>query len=329
MTAPAPATSTMREVRLGRPVDGPPRPLRRRRLRSIALVAAIALLASACTSTPQYPTVDPADRGPIPDSRISVQLFNFFSYVGFGESEEEQARQAQVLTALSDAGYTHVEPIDYTHFQGLTAQEYRALLDARGLQASSLHTSVTMSTTDEQWQATLDTAQTIGAPYVGAGSTPEDLTTREGWEAYADRIDQLGAMARERGMRYLVHLHDTEFAAVEGGESALDILVSRTDPANVTFELDLYWAVKAGEDPVALVRRYGDRIALLHVKDMAADGSITTAGDGVIDFAAVFAAAGDNVDFYVIERDPPLDDSSFDPFPPSIAGLRFLQTIQF
>jgi len=295
----------------------------------VALAAATVVLAAACAAPSGDLTVDPEDRGPIPDAQISVQLFNFFYYVGFGETEEAQARQVEVLTAVADAGYTHVEPVDYTHFQGLTAEEYRSLLDERGLRVSSLHTSVTMATTDEQWTRTLDTAETLGSPYVGAGSNPEDFTTSEEWVAFAERIDDLGAMARERGMRYLVHLHDWEFAATEDGDTAFDLLVAHTAPENVAFELDLYWVVAAHQDPVALVEHYGDRIALLHVKDMAQDGTITTAGEGTIDFASVFAVAGDSIDFYVIERDPPQDDASFDPFAPTIEGLRFLRTVKF
>ncbi|WP_082096836.1 sugar phosphate isomerase/epimerase family protein [Demequina gelatinilytica] len=295
--------------------------------RALVLVAA-ALLTGCTQSAPAEPDATAAGASSIPDSRISVQLFTFFYAIGFGEDQAARDRQEQVLASLAEAGYRYVEPVDYTGFQGLDATEYRALLDAYGLQVSSLHTSVTMGTSDQQWEAKLDTATTLGTAYVGAGENPRTFTSSADWVAFAEKIDHLGEMAADRGMRYLVHLHDYEFTSVYGGESAFDILVEHTSPENVTFELDLYWATAAGEDARALVSEHRDRIALLHVKDMAEDGGITTVGEGVIDFPSIFEAAGPGIDFYVIERDPE-DAPSFDPLGPSVAGLAYLRSVRW
>ncbi|WP_062464196.1 sugar phosphate isomerase/epimerase family protein [Demequina soli] len=267
-------------------------------------------------------------RAVIPDSKISVQLFNFFYYIGFGQDAAAQGRQAQVLSALSDAGYRNVEPVDYTGFQGLSAQEYRALLDKNHLKASALHTSVSMATTDAEWAQKLETAKTIGAKYIGAGADPRTFTTPEEWVAFAQKIDHFGAMARQQGIQYMVHLHNWEFTSVYGDQNAFQILVDNTSAKNVVFELDLYWATAAGVDPLALVDDYSDRIALLHVKDMAQDGSITTVGEGTIDFGAIFAEAGHGIRYYVVERDP-ANDPSYDPFGPSLAGLDYLRDVRF
>ena len=170
-----------------------------------------------------------------------------------------------------------------------------------------------MATTDEQWATSVQTALTIGAPFIGAGSTPNDFTTKEQWVAYAEKIDHLGELSRAQGVQYMVHSHDWEFTQVFDGETGYDILQANTSPENVVFELDLYWATKAGADPLEVIESYGDRIELLHVKDLGADGSITTVGEGTIDFAPIFAAAGEDIQYYVIERDPPFTDPTFDP----------------
>lgn len=284
-------------------------------------------MAAPVASDPPPPAAE--DRGPIADDQISVQLFNFFHWVGFGETDVEQSRQEEMLARLAQSGVTHVEPVDYAGFQGLTATEYRAVLDEYGLEVSSLHTTVTETTSDGQWAEALATAGTLGSPYLGGGSTPEELTTRAEWIAFAELIDHLGETARAEGIQYLVHLHDWEYAPLEDGTTPFGILLDHTSPDNVVFELDLYWAVAAGEDPVALIEEHRDRIALLHVKDMGSDGTITTAGEGTIDFPAVLAAAGERIDFYVIERDPPQGSPDFDPFAPTIAGVRYLQTVDF
>lgn len=297
------------------------------RLVVAAVTVALALAACVPSQTPGA-TTSPAATGAssIPEDAVSVQLFNFFTYIGFGEDDAAQGRQEEVLARLAEAGYRNVEAIDYTRFQGLDAGEYRHLLDTYGLAVSSLHTSVTMDTTDDQWTDKLDAATTLGAEFVGAGENPRTFTDRSEWVAFAEKIDRLGAMARAEGLTYLVHLHDYEFTQVYDDESAFEILLAHTSPENVAFELDLYWATAAGEDPRALVAEHGDRIPLLHVKDMDEAGEITTVGEGTIDFPAIFAAAGGEVQFYVVERDPP-DDPTFDPFGPAIAGFEYLTSL--
>ena len=95
----------------------------------------------------------------------------------------------------------------------------------------------------------------------------------------------------------MVHNHDIEFEEEFGGQTVFDILAANTDPKNVVFQLDLYWATNGGglENPVDVIERYGKRIQLFHVKDMAAGpfpGRIEIVGEGIIDFPEIFAAAG-------------------------------------
>jgi sugar phosphate isomerase/epimerase len=70
----------------------------------------------------------------------------------------------------------------------------------------------------------------------------------------------------------MVHNHNWEFQRVFGGRTAYDILMAYTEPRNVVFQVDLYWATNGGgiANPVELLERYGNRIQLFHVKDMAA-----------------------------------------------------------
>lgn len=167
---------------------------------------------------------------PVAVEEVSVQLFNFFVDIGFDQSPEAQARQEGVLSTISDMGYRNVEAVDYTAFQGIGATQYRTLLDAYGLKASGLHTSVSMATTDEQWATSVQTALTIGAPFIGAGSTPNNFTTKEQWVAYAEKIDHLGELSRAQGVQYMVHSHDWEFRQVFDGETGYDILQANTSP---------------------------------------------------------------------------------------------------
>src|SRR3954470_20568552 len=106
----------------------------------------------------------------------------------------------------------------------------------------------------------------------------------------------------------MVHNHDIEFETVFGNRTVYDILMANTDPRNVVFQLDLYWAANGGglQNPLKVLKRYGDRIKLFHVKDMAAGpfpGRIEIVGEGIIDFPKIFAA-GKDIQYYVVEHDP-------------------------
>ena len=100
-----------------------------------ALVTCLGL-GTAGTASAQAP--DCAGRG-VPDSKISIQLWTFAEYVGFGTDPATIARLEEVLSSLSGMGYRNVEPFTLS---GLSAVEYRALLDKYGLKASARHVNV-------------------------------------------------------------------------------------------------------------------------------------------------------------------------------------------
>jgi sugar phosphate isomerase/epimerase len=135
----------------------------------------------------------------------------------------------------------------------------------------------------------------LGIKYFGSGGTP-NYTTEAEWIAYAEYLNELGAVARQQGQTLMVHNHNWEFQRVFGDRTAFDILIEYTDPRNVVFQVDLYWATSGGgiANPVELLERYGNRIQLFHVKDMAVGtfpGRIEIVGEGIIDFPEIFAAS--------------------------------------
>ena len=81
-----------------------------------------------------------------------------------------------------------------------------------------------------------------------------------------------------------------------------------------------------------MIERYGNRIQLFHVKDMAAGpfpGRIEIVGEGIIDFPAIFAAAGGSTKYYVVEHDPRFGDPTFDPFEAAEKGFDYLACVRF
>jgi sugar phosphate isomerase/epimerase len=297
----------------------------------VAALATCICLASVSAASAQRP--DCTGRG-VPDSKISIQLWTFAEYIGFGTDAATIARTEEVFRRLSEMGYRNVEPFTLS---GLSAEQYRALLDKYDLNASARHVDVGTPENPSDFDQILADNKTLGIKYFGSGSTPifpPIYTTEAEWIAYAEYLNELGERARQAGQTLMVHNHDIEFETVFGDQTVFDILVANTDPKNVVFQLDLYWATNGGglDNPVNVLERYGNRIQLFHVKDMAAGpfpGRIEILGEGIIDFPEIFATADGPVRYYVVEHDPRFGDPTFDPFEAAQKGFDYLDCVTY
>ena len=192
---------------------------------------------------------DCAGRG-VPDSKISIQLWTFAEYIGFGTDAATIERTREVFEFLSETGYRNVEPFTLS---GLSAEDYKALLDEYGLKASARHVGIGTPEDPADFDQIIEENRTLGIKYFGSGSTPifpEVYTTKEEWLAYAAYLDELGEAARKAGQQLMVHNHHIEFLRSFDGQTVYDLLAENTDPRNVVFQLDLYWATNAGVDPL-------------------------------------------------------------------------------
>jgi sugar phosphate isomerase/epimerase len=229
--------------------------------------------------------------------RIGIQLYTLRSLM---EKDVEGT-----LARVAGIGYKEVE---FAGYFGRMAAQIRGVLTANGLTSPSTH--IAFPTSDDAWKRTLDEANTIGHKWVviawldaAMHKNPED------WARIAERFNVLGARARENGLRFAYHNHDFEFARVGEG-TALDTLLSKTDPRFVDLEMDLYWVVKGGGDPLDLIKRHPHRFPLMHAKDATAapTRAMVDVGSGTIDFAKIFARQKDSGMAHVfVEHDEPTD----------------------
>jgi len=306
-------------------------PIRGRMVRYLTVAVLATCIGLGVTGTAIAQKPDCAGRG-VPTSKVSIQLWTFAEYIGFGTDAATIARTEEVFRRLSEMGYRNVEPFTLS---GLTAEQYRALLDKYGLKASARHVNVGTPESPVDFEQILEENRILGIKYFGSGSTPifpPIYTTEAEWIAYAGYLNELGEVARKAGQTLMVHNHDIEFETVFGDQTVFDILMANTDPRNVVFQVDLYWATNGGADPVELLERYGNRIQLFHVKDMAAGpfpGRIEIVGEGIIDFPEIFAASKGPVRYYVIEHDPRFGDPTFDPFEAAEKGFDYLDCVTF
>ena len=162
----------------------------------------------------------------------------------------------------------------------------RATMDRLGLASPSLHIGYDALASD--FDRSVGMAKTLGADTVVLPWMGEEYRNGDAWPGVIANINRWAPRLRDAGLGFAYHNHDFEFTVKPGDRSLFDTLVAETDPELVQIELDIYWAVDAGEDPKAIIRRLPGRIYAYHVKDRTADGKMTSVGEGTIDFADIF-----------------------------------------
>ncbi|MFW2513405.1 sugar phosphate isomerase/epimerase family protein [Demequina sp. SO4-13] len=291
--------------------------------RMVAALAATAAVAGSAIALGAPATAKPSDNAnpraheatqcagrSVPANKISIQLYSYASWIG-------QEGIDTVLDELDDIGFRNVEPYGGS-FGDYTKAEFRDELRDRGMRALSSHGSTNEATFD----ATLADAKDLGQKWVGSGGfASPGIDSYEDTLATAEALNRLGERSVKNGTgKIFGHNHwwefETQYADPETGEmkSAWEIIVENTDPRYVTFQLDVYWAINGGADPVALLEEHGDRIELLHIKDGTAPygfGDLTDVGEGDIDWGPILRAAQGNVKLYVLERDGAPADAEF------------------
>ncbi|SFB58549.1 Sugar phosphate isomerase/epimerase [Amycolatopsis marina] len=247
----------------------------------------------------------------VPPGHIGIQLYTVRSLM----TVDAQG----TLDALGAMGYSTV---GVSGLYGHSPHEFRAMLDRAGLRAVLTH--VGLDTIRGDWQQELEDARVLGVRYVVVPWLPDSLHNPAGYRQLAAEFTEAGKAARGAGLKFLYHNHGFDFRAVDG-QVLYDILLDETDPRFVNFELDLYWIVDGGKDPLDYFDRYPGRFPVFHVKDRAQDGSFEDVGYGTLDFAEIFRGQRDSgVLEYVIEHDQPAQ-----PLVSAERSYRYLRTMRF
>lgn len=224
------------------------------------------------------------------------------------------------LQHLADIGYREVE---FAGYYGHSPAEIAALVRNAGLTAPAAH--IGMASIREAPDKSIDDAAAIGHEYLVLSSMPmEERTGMEHFRRNADLMNAFGEQCRAGGLQFAYHNHAFEFDSPDGNRP-MDLLLERTDSELVKFELDLYWIIKAGSDPIAYIQQHPGRFALCHVKDMADDGSMVEVGAGQIDFARILSA-GREAGFrhYFVEHDNPVNSMAS-----AQSSFEFLSKLEF
>ena len=266
----------------------------------IVAVSFAAIFTIGIVSKAEDAGIGPSFKGP-----IGLQLYSL---------RDQFAKDVPgTLDKVRDLGFKNVE---LAGTYGLPPEKFKSELDARGLKAISAHFPFERFRDDVEGIAR--EAKVLGVQYAGcAGIARRGAFDEQSCRTAIDVFNTAGEALAKHGIKFFYHTHGFEFQPYGSG-TLFDLLVTETKPEYVTYEMDIFWVVHGGQNPVTLFEKYGDRFSLVHLKDMKRGTPINlltgssdvkndvAMGQGQIDYRRVLPAAQKaGVKWYFIEDESP------------------------
>lgn len=223
--------------------------------------------------------------------KIGIQLYSLRNEYSKGVE--------RVISEVAKAGYNTVETYGYSvekGFWGLSSGEFKALLDKYKLTTPSAHYDFEeweKSQDDKILQSYIDASKVLEQKYIVIPYMDPQLFKSEQWvRGFAEKLNRVGEIVKKAGLKLAYHNHAFEFEQF-GNKTGYDILLENTNKDLVDFEIDLYWAVRAKQDVIALFKKHPGRFTMWHIKDMSKSNpnKNTEIGNGSIDFSLFYTEA--------------------------------------
>ena len=259
-------------------------------------LGAIALTQLGCKST-TTPVAATAAAVPAVDPKsfnLALQLYTI------RDAMEKDVILA--LTQVAKAGYTKIELANYADgkFYGFTPAEFKKIAADLGLNPFSSHTQV------EAQGITLANANKMAADHAALGVqyciqpwVVEEARNIASYQKMVEDLNKVGKIMKDNGIQFGYHNHNFEFNTLDGKVPYFDILMAGFDKDLVTMEIDLFWTIKAGHNPVDIFNKYPGRFQIFHLKDAYTQEApffvpksvdMAPVGAGITDFKPILAA---------------------------------------
>jgi sugar phosphate isomerase/epimerase len=216
------------------------------------------------------------------------------------------------IAAVAGIGYGGVEIGGNTG--GLSIRALKSLLDDHGLKIAGNHVGIDILE-KELGRVIEDNLSLANHNVVVPWIAKERRQSAESYRQLAASLNEIGEAMRAHGLVLSYHNHDFEFAVLESGDIGLDVILQNTDPTLVKLELDTYWALVGGHNPVDFLKKHSGRISLVHIKDRdPGDGSFAEIGTGNLPLDEIVATAPSaGAAWLIVEQDvckrPPLESA--------------------
>ncbi|HVW96371.1 MAG TPA: sugar phosphate isomerase/epimerase [Mucilaginibacter sp.] len=222
--------------------------------------------------------------------------------------KEDMERDARdTLKQIGRMGYTQIESYEGNKgvFWGMNNRDFCKMAKDYGLDMVSTH----YAGDSEGYKRLAAGAAEVGIKYLiypwkGPQKSIDDF------KHIADEFNHYGAICKKNGLRFAYHAHDYPYKPVDG-QLPIDVLLAGTDKDLVDFQMDFYYTVTEGKDPVAYIRKYSPRFRLCHMRDVlkkrlpenSGEESACDLGTGIIDYPQLLTTCLDNgMEYFFVEQ---------------------------
>lgn len=177
------------------------------------------------------------------------------------------------LEKVAEIGYKYIEFANHSADtdpgcgHGIDAYKLKTKMDELGLKAIGNHVHPFEKADLEK---VIEYNKIIGNNALGCGigffTSKDDILEFSKW------LNKIGETCRKEGMNFYYHNHFQEYQKFDG-KTVMEWLMENTDDELVKFELDTFWTIRGGADPIEYMRKLGNRCELLHQKDLSADAN--------------------------------------------------------
>lgn len=209
------------------------------------------------------------------------------------------------IKQIGNYGYTQIESYEGKEgmFWGMTPNEFKQRIEDAGMSIISSHCDINVD-----FEKKVIDAASIGMKYlICAWVGPQKSI--DNFKKIADDFNVKGALCKKHGIKFAYHNHDYSFKKIDG-EIPQDVMMAITDPSLVKYEMDIYWVITGGADPIEYLKKYPGRFTLGHLKDRLKNvlpsetNSSCTLGTGSIDYKKILPIAmADGMDYLFIEQE--------------------------
>jgi sugar phosphate isomerase/epimerase len=234
-------------------------------------------------------------------AKIAVQLYTV--------RKEIEKDLSGTLRRIADIGFEAVETAFWP--KDVTVKQAAQQINGAGLSVCSAHIELPIG---DQRERMLEAAEAFHCKKVIWHGWPEDIRygSLDGTKQLISLYNEANHFAKSNGLQFGLHNHWWEYRNKVGNRLVYEVLLERVEK-DIFFEIDTYWVKVAGLNPASIVRKFGKRAPLLHIKDgparwndsLADDNPdpMVAVGKGAQNFPAIVKAAAGNTEWMIVEMD--------------------------
>ena len=221
---------------------------------------------------------------------IDGRIFKDFGIQLWTLRDQIEQNPKQTISQVAKMGFTQIESFEGKQgiFWNMKPKDFRSFLKDENLSMISAHCDWTKNLDQKANDVASVGGKYLVCPWLGPQKTIDD------YKKAAEQFNKAGEVCKKAGLRFAYHNHDYSFKELEG-QIPQDVFMNNTDPSLVDFEMDIYWVVTAGVDPIAYMEKHKNRFKLCHIKDRNIGSKeqfdSCTLGEGSVDYKTVLQKA--------------------------------------